>query len=31
MNKELFMKIIVDVREYDDYFRCKKDRTTRFR
>jgi hypothetical protein len=25
------MKIVVGVREYDEYFRCKKDRTTRFR
>jgi uncharacterized short protein YbdD (DUF466 family) len=31
INKELFMKIVVGVREYDEYFRCKKDRTTRFR
>jgi hypothetical protein len=24
MNKELFMNIVVGVREYDDYFLCKK-------
>ena len=27
MNKELFMKIVFGVREYDDYFMCKKDCT----
>jgi hypothetical protein len=27
MNKDLFMKIVQGVREYDDYFKCKKDCT----
>jgi hypothetical protein len=27
MNKELFMRIVYGVREYDDYFKCKKDTT----
>jgi hypothetical protein len=29
MNKELFVKIVVGVREYDGYFLCKKDYTKR--
>jgi uncharacterized short protein YbdD (DUF466 family) len=24
MNKELFAKIVIGVREYDDYYLCKK-------
>jgi hypothetical protein len=27
MNKDLFIKIVVGVQEYDDYFQCKKDCT----
>jgi hypothetical protein len=30
MNKELFMKIVQDVREYDDYFKYKKDCTRKW-
>jgi hypothetical protein len=30
MNKELFMKIVQGVREYDDYFKYKKDCTEKW-
>jgi hypothetical protein len=30
MNKELFMKIVQGVREYDDYFKYKKDGTRKW-